>query len=139
METFRPEPPPLQCNSTLITAYYKIESKHTFEEYLSWMINFLTLKDCMVVFVQPDLVETISSLRPPAYPILVIPRPWDSFLVNRILTPEQWMYQEAKGINGSIGCFIFIFLIITIFIIELTLLPEMQIFRLYYLPAPKLT
>ena len=99
---FRPEPPPFQCNSTIISAYYKIESKHSFEEYLSWMINFLSLKDCMVIFVQPDLAEIISSLRPPSYPALVIPRPWKSFLVNRILTDQQWMKQEARGKNGSI-------------------------------------
>ena len=64
---YRQPPASYNCNTTIISAYYKIKSKHSYEEYLSWMINFLSLRDCMVIFVQPDLEETIRSLRPPAY------------------------------------------------------------------------
>ena len=44
-----------KCNATIITAYYKIKSKSTYEAYLSWMTNFLTIKDWIVVFTSPLL------------------------------------------------------------------------------------
>ena len=62
---FRQFPASLTCNTTIVSAYYKIKSKHSYEEYLSWMVNFLSLRDCMVIFIQPDLKETILTLRPP--------------------------------------------------------------------------
>lgn len=96
-------PPDQYCNSTVISAYYHIHSKHSHEKYLSWMINFLTLKDCLVVFVQPDLVDTIHALRPPAYPTIVIPRPLSSFHVNRAVSPEKWRRQEKLDPERQVG------------------------------------
>ena len=49
------------CNTTIISAYYRIKSKHSYEEYHSWMTNFLSLCDCIVIFVQPDLVDMILT------------------------------------------------------------------------------
>ena len=59
--------PPSLGNVTIVTAYYRMSSKHSNEEYLSWMSNFLTLQDCMVIFTQPDFVSTIQMLRPADY------------------------------------------------------------------------
>jgi hypothetical protein len=91
---FRQLPASHTCNTTIISAYYRIKSKHSYEEYLSWMINFLSLRDCMVIYVQPDLKETILTLRPPAYPTLIIPRPLESFLVAQMLDSKEWKEQE---------------------------------------------
>eukprot|EP00092_Neocalanus_flemingeri_P004966 GFUD01005341.1.p1 GENE.GFUD01005341.1~~GFUD01005341.1.p1 ORF type:complete len:320 (-),score=104.59 GFUD01005341.1:96-1055(-) len=91
---FRQTPPSDKCNTTIISAYYKIKSKHSYEEYLSWMINFLSMRDCMVIFVQPDLERVIHTLRPPAYPTFIIPRPFESFLVSTLLSSEEWEEQE---------------------------------------------
>ena len=55
------------CNVTIVTAYYSMRSKHSKAEYLSWMSNFLSLQDCMVIFTQKDFVSTIQSLRPAFY------------------------------------------------------------------------
>ena len=55
------------CNVTIVTAYYRMRSKHSNEEYLSWMSNFLTLRDCMVIFTQQDFVSIVQSLRPAMY------------------------------------------------------------------------
>ena len=44
------------CNVTIVTAYYRMKSKHSYEEYLSWMSNFLTLQDCMVIFTEQEFV-----------------------------------------------------------------------------------
>ena len=63
---------PPSCNVTIVTAYYKIRSKHSNEEYLSWMTNFLTLQDCMVIFTQQDFVSTIETLRPADYQTIIV-------------------------------------------------------------------
>ena len=44
------------CNATIVTAYYKMRSKHSHEEYVSWMSNMLTFRDCMVIFTEENLV-----------------------------------------------------------------------------------
>ena len=63
--------PPSFCNVTIVTAYYRMSSKHSNEEYLSWMTNFLTLQDCMVIFTQEDFVSSIQILRPAYYQTII--------------------------------------------------------------------
>ena len=99
----RQPPAPHTCNTTIISAYYRIKSKHSYEEYLSWMINFLSLRDCMVIFVQPDLKELILSLRPPAYPTIIIPRPLESFQMAQLLDKKGWEEQEQKDPQHTKG------------------------------------
>jgi len=84
------------CNSTIISAYYRIKSKHSYDEYLSWMTNFLSMPDCMVIFVQPGLESLIMSLRPPSHQTLVIPRPLETFLSAQLLDMKGWQEQEQK-------------------------------------------
>ena len=67
------------------------------------MINFLSLRDCMVIFVQPDLKETILTLRPPAYPTLIIPRPLESFLVAKLVDSKGWEEQERMDPQHHAG------------------------------------
>ena len=55
-----------------MTAYFRMTSKHSHDEYLSWMRNMLTLRDCVVVFTESDLVDTIRSIRPVFYPTRII-------------------------------------------------------------------
>ena len=52
-----------QSRSTVVTAYYKIPSKHSPERYSEWMANMLSLQDPMVIFTQPDLVDELSKFR----------------------------------------------------------------------------
>ena len=60
------------CEATIVTAYFRMSSKHSHDEYLAWMTNMLTLRDCVVVFTQSDLVDTIKRLRPVFYPTRII-------------------------------------------------------------------
>ena len=60
------------CEATIVTAYFRMVSKHSHDEYLTWMRNMLTLRDCVVVFTQSDLVDTIRSIRPVFYPTRII-------------------------------------------------------------------
>ncbi|KAJ1465929.1 hypothetical protein T484DRAFT_3635102, partial [Baffinella frigidus] len=48
---------------TLVTAYFRIPSKHSHEEYTAWMRNMLSLHDHMVIFTSPDMAESIAGLR----------------------------------------------------------------------------
>ena len=92
----RPALLPTSCNSTLVTAYYRIPSKHSHEEYLAWMVNLLSLQDCLVVFCSPDQQETLQALRPSSYPTLILPRPISSFLMSNLLTKAEWVEQERR-------------------------------------------
>ena len=60
------------CEATIVTAYFRMSSKHSHDEYLAWMTNMLSLRDCVVVFTQSDLVDTIKRLRPAFYPTRII-------------------------------------------------------------------
>jgi hypothetical protein len=91
------------CNATIITAYYKIPSKRSHEEYLSFMENFLTIQDCLVVFTTPDQELTMLALRPPAYPTIVIPTLIQSFMVSDIVSGEEWEKQEKMDQEQGIG------------------------------------
>ena len=46
-----------RCDATVVTAYFEMASKHSHEQYLAWMANMLTYRDCMVVFTNQHLVE----------------------------------------------------------------------------------
>ena len=75
------------CSATIVTAYYKMRSKHSHEEYVSWMSNMLTFRDCMVIFTEENLVgwcnryneapkirlmfRKIRDLRPAEYPTVI--------------------------------------------------------------------
>ena len=80
---------PPSCNVTIVTAYYKIRSKHSSEEYLSWMSNFLTLQDCMVIFTQHDFVSTIQTQRPADYQTFI-----NSIELNQELYQKRSSYHD---------------------------------------------
>ena len=52
-----------QSHSTVVTAYYKIPSKHSPERYSEWMANMLSLQDPMIIFTEPNLVDVLSQFR----------------------------------------------------------------------------
>eukprot|EP00854_Cymbomonas_tetramitiformis_P000722 gene722-1186_t len=54
---------PQKSTATIVTAYFTIASKHTHEEYLSWMTNALSIKDPMVIFTSVDMAPVIRQLR----------------------------------------------------------------------------
>jgi hypothetical protein len=49
--------------STVVTCYFRLNSKHTSSNYNAWIPNMLSTLDAMVVFTEPALVDTIRSLR----------------------------------------------------------------------------
>lgn len=52
-----------QCQSTIVTAYFKIPSKHKASQYDRWMKYFLSVKDCLVIFAGQESMAWITELR----------------------------------------------------------------------------
>jgi len=59
-------------SATIVTAYFRLPSKHTPETYERWMKLFLGLHDNMIIFTETALVETIRTLRSHAWNRTVI-------------------------------------------------------------------
>ena len=57
----------------------------------------------MVIFVQPDLAETILALRPPSYSTLILPRPLNVFLVKKMVDDVSWTNQEKWILSILLG------------------------------------
>ncbi|KAL7557127.1 hypothetical protein ACA910_002412 [Epithemia clementina (nom. ined.)] len=51
------------CPHTMVSAYFSIKSKYPAEKYLTWMANFLSVQDCMVIFTSSDMLEPIRNFR----------------------------------------------------------------------------
>jgi len=49
---------------TVVSAYYKMKSKHSSETYLKWISNFVLLNRSLVFFTSKELMPTIKKLRP---------------------------------------------------------------------------
>ena len=52
---------------TLVTAYYNITSKHSFNEYLNWMNNFLKINSSLVFYGEKLIINISKELRPKKY------------------------------------------------------------------------
>jgi hypothetical protein len=51
-----------RVESTLVTAYFNIASKHSHDNYMRWIETMMSVQDNMVIFTSPDLVETLVRL-----------------------------------------------------------------------------
>ena len=67
-------------NVTLVTAYFKIKSKHTENEYLNWIKNLLKIKTPIVFFT--DIPE-IVKYRNKDYPLKIIKCSYTDFFVYK--------------------------------------------------------
>jgi len=52
---------------TLVTAYYRIKSKHEPEDYLKWINNIVMLNKSMVFFSNDEFIQTLKKMRPKEY------------------------------------------------------------------------
>ena len=58
--------------NTIVTAYFRLPSKHGSIQYEQWMSNFLSVQDHMVIFTQPELFIQIKDFRSHALDSTVI-------------------------------------------------------------------
>lgn len=57
----------LKSDITLVTALFKIKSKHPFKKYLNWVENLLLLNCSIIFFVDKDISHSIKNRRPRIY------------------------------------------------------------------------
>ena len=53
-----------QDDLTIVSAYYKVKSKHKPEEYYGWISNFVLLNKSIVFFTSKEFMPTLKELRP---------------------------------------------------------------------------
>ena len=49
---------------TIVSAYYKMKSKHSSEQYFQWISNFVLLNKSLVFFTSKEFMPIIKKLRP---------------------------------------------------------------------------
>ena len=53
-----------QDDLTLVSAYYRVKSKHSNESYLNWINNIVLLNKSIVFFSNKEFMPTLKKLRP---------------------------------------------------------------------------
>lgn len=55
----------VRSDNTIVSAYFRIRSKHSSDKYDKWMRNFLSIQDSMVIFLSSDkaLIDQVWDLR----------------------------------------------------------------------------
>lgn len=49
---------------TLVSAYYRVKSRHSYTDYLKWINNIVLLNKSIVFFTNKELMGTLKALRP---------------------------------------------------------------------------
>jgi hypothetical protein len=90
--------------TTIISAFYPMKSKHSIEKYKSWMANFLQIPAAMVIFTTEEFFFEIYNLRKDFLDrTQVLVRPFDSFAMTcpamRTFWEKQWSIDPEKHIH----------------------------------------
>ena len=97
--------------STVVTAYFRMDSKHSQDQYDAWMKNFLTVDDAMVIFTSSDLVQWITSQRGTKYShqTHIVELELSDLRVARMFPTSFWEHQldidPEKAIHQSYELF----------------------------------
>ncbi|KAL7530069.1 hypothetical protein ACHAXR_003291 [Thalassiosira sp. AJA248-18] len=88
---------PIQWPNTIVTAYFQVSSKRKKSYYVDWMRNMLLLRDAMVIFTTPDMVETIQHHRANAINrTLVVPIDLEDTEIAKKYDHAFWKNQLEK-------------------------------------------
>ena len=99
---------------TVVTAYFKVASKHTHSEYVEWMRNMLSLQDAMVIFSSPEMHDSIIEMRSHAIEkTLIVPMTlmdsqicgsYDDAFWERQLQRDPELATKHQGISHHLFC-----------------------------------
>ena len=53
-----------QDDLTLVSAYYKVKSKHKYSEYLKWISNIVLLNKSFVFYTNKEFMPILKEMRP---------------------------------------------------------------------------
>lgn len=106
----------LEKSVTVVTAYYRVKSKHDPQTYLQWMNNLLLSvgHSCkMVIFTSPDLLEYMNEIckkNKKGAVFTVISIPLKDFKIVQEYTPDTWFHQYSldpqKACGRTIECYL---------------------------------
>jgi hypothetical protein len=87
---------------TLVTAFYKIKSKHSFNEYLEWISNILKINSSMVFYTEFSLSKLIKSMRPKEFENKTI---WIEYNMKNFYTYKHYLkdFKETHNIDIEKG------------------------------------
>jgi hypothetical protein len=91
-------------STTVVTAYYRIASKHGHDRYASWIANFLSLPMAVVIFGDADSLEFLERSHPASSMRQYRERPLASFETARWswMTDEECDHERGIGHNRSL-------------------------------------
>jgi hypothetical protein len=82
---------------TIVTAYYRIESKHSDEEYDHWIANMMSITDPMIIFTSEDLAPNLKRQRAHSKDLTkIVIQPLSDSLMGTNFTREFWNGEFKK-------------------------------------------
>jgi hypothetical protein len=90
--------------TTIVTCYYKFDSKHTHIEYTTWINNFLLNVKCnIIIFTSPDLEEYFSNFGKNVHIIIKNLQDFPLYIKYKNIWDKQ---HEMDPIKRSIYCYV---------------------------------
>lgn len=106
----------LEKSVTVVTAYYRIKSKHNAQTYDQWIQNLLLNvgESCkMVIFTSPELLTYMNAIckkNKKGATFTVISMPMKDFKIVQEYPPDVWSYQYSldpqKACGRTIECYL---------------------------------
>ena len=106
----------LEKSVTIVTAYYRIKSKHDPRKYDEWIHNLLlnACKSCkMVIFTSPELIQYMNAIckkNKKGAAFTVISMPMKDFKIVQQYSPNVWAYQYSldpqKACGRTMECYL---------------------------------
>lgn len=83
---------PLQ--TTVVTAFYPMKSKHGIDKYLTWINNFCHIQCSLVVYTDEQMAPIIQKMRK-GLPTRIIVKPFESYEMTTPAMMELWTKHHA--------------------------------------------
>ncbi|KAL7542789.1 hypothetical protein ACHAXR_012080 [Thalassiosira sp. AJA248-18] len=84
--------------NTIVTAYFRLASKHGASQYDVWMKNMLSMQDHMVVITSPELLPQIAGFRKHALDrTVVMLMELDDIPIGTLFPTEFWVDQLERN------------------------------------------
>lgn len=96
-DIFKLSPNLSNSSNTIVTAYFRVSSKHSTDQYDNWMRNFLSIQDHMVIYTQPELLPQIKEMRSHALDrTVIILMNMNAIPIGNLYPPEFWNDQLER-------------------------------------------
>mmetsp|Transcript_32571 Transcript_32571/g.43296 ORF Transcript_32571/g.43296 Transcript_32571/m.43296 type:complete len:381 (+) Transcript_32571:134-1276(+) len=96
-------PPANATMSTIISAYYEFESKHSVKEYEAWFQRLLQAPDPLIIFLEPESrwISFVSERRKHA-PTIIALVPFDQLVMSTTFAESLWQEQRKVDLEAKV-------------------------------------